>query len=189
MKNSLILFVCLISSPFTILSFIFSKIIGRDKAFSSMTQFFAIVPGIVGSLFRVAYIQSFTWQMVKGGSIGFGTIFSKANLKLGANVYIGPQCNIGLCDIGKNTMVGSGTHVISGSKQHGMSETDVPMRLQKGKFELVTIGENVWIGNNCTVMADIGENSIIAAGSVVTKTVPANVIYGGNPAKLIRARV
>jgi acetyltransferase-like isoleucine patch superfamily enzyme len=50
------------------------------------------------------------------------------------------------------------------------------------------IGKNVWIGANATVLpgVTIGDGAIIAAGAVVTKEVPANVIVGGVPAKIIK---
>ncbi|GAB0173093.1 hypothetical protein NHP164001_11090 [Helicobacter trogontum] len=52
----------------------------------------------------------------------------------------------------------------------------------------IHIGNRVWIGINATICpgVTIGENSIIAAGAVVTKDVPSNVIVGGNPAKIIK---
>ena len=52
----------------------------------------------------------------------------------------------------------------------------------------VVIGNNVWIGERVIIMkgVKIGNNSVIAAGSVVTKEVPENTIYGGNPAKFIK---
>lgn len=52
----------------------------------------------------------------------------------------------------------------------------------------VIIGKNVWIGNRCMILkgVSIGNNSVIAAGSVVTKDIPANVLAGGIPAKIIR---
>jgi acetyltransferase-like isoleucine patch superfamily enzyme len=52
----------------------------------------------------------------------------------------------------------------------------------------ITVGNNVWIGANATILpgVSIGENSIVGAGGVVTKDVPANTIVGGVPAKLIR---
>ena len=52
----------------------------------------------------------------------------------------------------------------------------------------VTIAKNVWIGERSIILkgTEIGENSIIGAGSVVSGKVPANVIYAGNPAKEIR---
>ncbi|MNT86371.1 putative acetyltransferase [compost metagenome] len=50
------------------------------------------------------------------------------------------------------------------------------------------VGNNVWFGGNVTVLpgVTIGDNSIIGAGSVVTKDIPANVVAVGNPCKVIR---
>ena len=52
----------------------------------------------------------------------------------------------------------------------------------------VIIEKNVFIGNNVTILkgVTIGENSVVAAGSIVSKSFPANVLIGGSPAKLIR---
>lgn len=52
----------------------------------------------------------------------------------------------------------------------------------------VRIGDNVWIGMNATILrgVTIGENSVVAAGSVVTKAVPANVVVAGNPAVIVK---
>ena len=58
------------------------------------------------------------------------------------------------------------------------------------KARPIIIRDNVWITSNCTILGgvEIGENSIIAAGSVVTKSIPPNVIAGGNPCRPIRSR-
>ena len=58
----------------------------------------------------------------------------------------------------------------------------------KLKTAPVMIGDNVWIGMNATILkgVTIGNNSVVAAGSVVTKAVPANVVVAGNPAVVIK---
>ena len=52
----------------------------------------------------------------------------------------------------------------------------------------VTIGDNVWIGGNTVVLpgVHIGSNTVIGAGSVVTKDIPSNVLAAGNPCRIIR---
>jgi len=52
----------------------------------------------------------------------------------------------------------------------------------------ITIENNVWLGGNVTVLAGvtIGENSVIGAGSVVTKNIPPNTLAVGNPCKVIK---
>lgn len=52
----------------------------------------------------------------------------------------------------------------------------------------IRLGKNVWVGSNSTILqgVTVGDNAIIAAGSVVTKDVPANMVVGGVPARYIR---
>lgn len=52
----------------------------------------------------------------------------------------------------------------------------------------VFISDNVWVGANVTILkgVTIGENSLIGIGSVVTKSIPANVVAAGNPCRIIR---
>jgi galactoside O-acetyltransferase len=64
-----------------------------------------------------------------------------------------------------------------------------PYRDQPAQALPVDIGRNVWIGMNSTVMpgVSIGDNSVIGAGSVVTRPIPSGVIAYGNPCRVIRA--
>src|SRR5204862_4018404 len=58
----------------------------------------------------------------------------------------------------------------------------------KLKTAPVKIGDNVWIGMNAVILkgVTIGENSVVAAGAVVTKSVPPNAVVAGNPAVVVR---
>lgn len=85
-------------------------------------------------------------------------------------------------------MIGTYAMITGGKNQHRFDSRDMPIRLQGGEFNPVTIGRDCWIGNGAIIMADLGEGCIIAAGSVVTKSIPPYSIAAGVPAKVIGAR-
>lgn len=160
----------------------------KDALFQAFSQLLSLVPGKFGSFFRVCLHRWLCNDVSIDIFIGFGVLMSQRNMDISDGVYIGPQSNIGSCYIGENCLLGSGVHILSGKNQHGFNEIDVPIKDQKGELTKVQIGKNCWIGNGAIIMADLGDNSIVAAGSVVTKAFPAGSIVGGNPAKLIRSR-
>ena len=114
----------------------------------------------------------------------FHTEFGK-NTKIGKNVFINSCCRFqdnGGIEIGDKTMIGPNVTIVT--VNHEINPETRINAIPKP----VKIGKNVWIGADCTILPGviIGENSIIGAGSVVTKDVPANIVVAGNPAKLIK---
>ena len=94
------------------------------------------------------------------------TLIDDWKITIGKNVLIGP--NVMLCTTG---------HPIH------------PAHRMDGMYSFpITIGDNVWIGGNVMVLpgVTIGENSVIGAGSVVTRDIPANVVAFGAPCKVYR---
>jgi virginiamycin A acetyltransferase len=152
------------------------------------SQTLALLPGISGAFLRRAFLSVVLAQCDRGSEISFGVLFSQAGAKIEENVYIGPRCHIGLAHIQKNTLIAAGVHIPSGGQTHAFDDPNIPIKEQGGERKLVTIGEGAWIGSCAVVMADVGKGSIIAAGAVVTKPIPDNVIAGGVPAKVIRGR-
>ena len=118
----------------------------------------------------------------------YGTLFSQCQARLGANVYIGPYCQLGRVDVGSDTLLASGVQVPSGPDTHGTSRLDLPIRLQPGHLRTVRIGRDCWIGSGAIVLADVGDQSIVAAGAVVTRTLPAQVVAAGVPAVVVKER-
>ncbi|MBK8089891.1 MAG: acyltransferase [Chitinophagaceae bacterium] len=96
--------------------------------------------------------------------------------------------------IGKNCLISSGTF-ISDTDFHPIDpmlrqkvSMGYPTDFNQVKKAEVIIGDNVWVGWGSIILkgVTIGDNSIIASGSVVTSNIPPNVIVGGNPAKIIK---
>ena len=107
------------------------------------------------------------------------------NIKLGRNVFINSGCHFqdqGGIEIGDGALIGHG--VVLATLDHGL----LPEERHDLKPGRITIGKNVWIGSNSTVLrgVTIGDNAVVAAGAVVTKDVPANTIVGGAPARVLR---
>ena len=115
----------------------------------------------------------------------FYTDFGK-NITVGKNVFINACCHFqdqGGITLGDNCLVGH--NVVFATLNHGFA----PEERQSMLPAHIVVGRNVWIGSNSTILqgVTIGDNSIIAAGSVVTKDVPANAIVTGVPARFIRS--
>jgi len=84
--------------------------------------------------------------------------------------------------IGDNVVISENATIMS--HDHGLNPKSKPNKIEK------KIGNNVWIGARSIIQSkvrSIGENSIIAAGAIVTKNVEPYTIVGGNPAKLIKS--
>ena len=114
-----------------------------------------------------------------------------AGLIIGNNVGIAPNCFIqvrGNVNIGSNVLFGPGVYLFS--ENHNYSNIDKFINEQGTSRKGVIIRDGVWVGSRSIILdgVSIGENSIIAAGSVVTKNVPPFEIWGGAPAKFIKAR-
>lgn len=159
-----------------------------DGTFQSFSQFLSLFPGKTGVYLRAAFYRLACPETSDDISIGFLTIFSHRDTTIHRGVYIGPQCNIGKCTIGENTLLGSGVHVLSGSRQHEFDDIELPIKDQPGRFEKISIGLDCWVGNNCVIMSNLAEHSVVAAASVATKSFEPYAILAGIPAKKIAKR-
>ncbi len=89
--------------------------------------------------------------------------------------------------VGDNCLFGPGV-IILDNDSHNTSIDPIQRRSGSISDSPVVIGNNVWVGMRSIIMKGVhlGDNSIIAAGSLVTKDVPANQLFGGNPAVFIK---
>lgn len=94
-------------------------------------------------------------------------ILDCAKVKFGDNVFIGPNCSFYTAG-----------HPLDVKQRNAGLEYAHP----------ITVGDNVWLGGNVVVLpgVTIGNNTVIGAGSIVTKDIPENVIAVGNPCKVVK---
>ena len=165
-----------------------SMILGRDRALEGSTQAWALVPGLIGQYLRRAFLCRTLSHCAHTATIEFGTLFSSASASIGERAYIGPRCHLGWAVIEDNALLAAGVHVPSGSKTHGIDDVSVPIRDQPTVKTAVRIGHGSWIGSAAIVMADVGADSVIAAGAVVMRPIPDGTIAAGVPARVLRER-
>lgn len=118
-------------------------------------------------------------------------VYKGGIIRIGNNVGISQTTMVAFdrIEIGNNVKIGGGTSIYT-SDFHSL---DYRIRRTKADLEnrktaSVIIGNDVFIGARCIILkgVNIGDNAILGAGSVVSKNIPANEIWGGNPAKFIR---
>ena len=105
----------------------------------------------------------------RGKNVHFGNgVYANFNLTMvdDCDIFVG------------NVTVSAGTHPINPELRSKQAQYNIPIH----------IGNNVWIGANSVILpgVDIGDNSVIGAGSIVTKDIPSNVIAVGNPCRVLR---
>ena len=108
-------------------------------------------------------------------------------IRVGQNVFINQNCtfyDLGGIDIADNVLIGPNVNIITSS--HPLEPSQ---RRSATIGRPIVIEQGVWIASAATILGGvtIGENSVVAAGAVVTRDVPPNTLVGGNPAKVIRS--
>lgn len=110
-------------------------------------------------------------------------------IRIGRNVFVNQNCtfyDLGGLDIGDDVMIGPNVSIITTG--HPL---DPSQRRAATIGKPIVIERNVWIATSAIIIGGVtvGENSVVAAGAVVTKNVPPNTLVGGNPARVIRSIV
>ena len=113
-------------------------------------------------------------DMLRADGLKVGTGFS-----FGSGCFFDPSCCF-LISIGDNVTFSSKVHLLA-------HDASTRKRLGYSKVGPITIGNGCFIGANVTILPSIqiGDGAILGAGSVVTKNIPANEVWAGNPAKRI----
>ncbi len=147
--------------------------------------------GAFSRFIREALAKKIFLNCAENVNINRGAYFGNGgNVSIGNNSSIGRNCQLANdVTIGDDVMMAP--EVIIFSVGHETRDINQPMRLQGNlKPNPVTIGNDVWIGQRVIILpgVKIGSGSIIASGSVVTKSINDFTVVGGNPAKKLKVR-
>ena len=140
-----------------------------DKRFPKLQDMFAEIG-------EGSYIEPPLHANFGGKHVHFGKyVYANYNLTMvdDTHIYVGDYTMIG-----PNVTIATAGHPI-----------DPALRSVQAQYNMeVHIGKNVWIGGGCVLLpgVSIGDNTVIGAGSIVTKDIPANVVAYGNPCRVIR---
>lgn len=150
----------------------------RFRALISPRAEVELAPGAVWG--RGCVVSSFTKIKINGP------------FRMGTRVHIATGCFIEVSDggliIGDDVLIGPNCSILT--SKYVYDRADVPLHLQGNTSSGVVIGRNVWIGANAVVLdgAELGDNSIVAAGAIVSGRIPPNSIVQGDPARVIFTR-
>lgn len=132
-------------------------------------------------------------ELGNGVLVGRGTILScsDATITFGDYVSVGPFSHFAsksFIRIGSNVGIGSDVHVIAGG--YDAPDPGRPVIAQQRVSKGITIEDAVWIGVGARILdgVTIGRNSIVGAGSVVSKDVPPFSVFLGNPGRVVQSR-
>jgi acetyltransferase-like isoleucine patch superfamily enzyme len=177
-----------LTSPFWLAAWMESALSKKDGVFKACSEFLSLVPGKPGVFLRRGFYGMCLEAFASDTHVGFGTILAHPQARVGRGVYIGDRCTLGRVVIEDHATLGSNVDVLSGRRQHHFGRLDLPIQDQGGVFETVRIGRNAWVGNSSVVMADVGDDCVVGAGSVVVKPIPPRSVAAGNPAVVKRQR-
>ncbi|PWT77987.1 MAG: maltose acetyltransferase [Acidobacteria bacterium] len=135
----------------------------------------AVLQALLGSIGELTQVKSpfscdYGWNIHVGrnGFINYGCTFLDCNsIRIGDDAQIGP-----------GVQIYTALHPLDAHTRRSGLETAKP----------VTVGHNVWLGGSCVICpgVSIGDNTVVGAGAVVVRDLPANALAVGNPCKVIR---
>lgn len=153
----------------------------------------------LASIRRRRWFSSLPMTVSCGEDLRFGArvrLWAPASLTIGWDVHLGSDVRIEVDgSIGDSVLIANRAAIV-GRRDHDMSVVGVPITATPWVGDTptlsaaTTIGSDVWIGFGAIVLSgvSVGDSSVIAAGSVVTRDVPPNTVVAGNPARALGPR-
>lgn len=190
-KKALFLMGILLASPMILFTRL-EEIITKKRAgviFGWSREIISLIPTILGEFVRLGYYWGVCSKVSRDASFQFGSMLARQDTIIGAGTVIGAYSIIGYADIGEKVLIGPRVSIISGKYLHGRPAERAEGKSMLREREIISVGNNSWIGQDAILMASVGENCTVGAGSVVYKTVPDNTTVLGNPARKVNVEM
>lgn len=161
---------------------------GIDR-FHFVSEMLAEFPFAFGWKLRQAVYRRILPSVGEDVVLLHGVVIDDPRTTLGSDIWVSYGSFIEYAFIEDHVLIGQHVVLLAGKNHHNTDRVDIPIKQQGNPpKEPITIGRGAWIGANATVMADVGHDAIVGAGSVVTKPVPPFAVVAGNPARVLRVR-
>jgi len=158
------------------------------STFTAPSQLLALIPGYTGIMLRRVWYKCTLQRCGDNLTVDWLGVIRLRQSKVGHRCTFGVGAWVGWVDVGDDVMTGNGVTLLSGAGQHSFSDLTRPMREQFGEKRQLVVGNDVWIGANATILADVSSGTVVGAGSIVTKTFPERHVIAGNPARILSSR-
>lgn len=157
--------------------------------FPYLTEMLSRIPYAFGWKLRRAAYARILPQIGRDVVLHFGVTLEDERTIFGEDVWVSVGSYIDYAIIEDHVLIGQHAVILAGKNHHYIERTDIPIKSQGNPpKQPIKIGRGAWVGAHATVMADVGHDAIVGAGSVVTKPVPPFAVVVGNPAKILSMR-
>lgn len=186
LKLILILFEGTLAIPFGIIFSVLGLITSLFDRYSEISMLISRIPFYFGEIVRLIFYKITLKRAGNKVQFKYGSCVLYRDSEIGENVLIGYNTIIGECRIGNDVLIGSFVNITSGLIQHRFDNKTELIRNQKGTRVKIIIGNDIWIGNNAVIAANIESRNVIGVGAVVIKDIIESGVNVGVPAKQIK---
>jgi len=175
----------LLTWPCGLFSFLGYRLFNTERPFEFFARLLSLIPGLTGQYIRTSFYMQTLEQCHYDLVVGFCSWFAHRSARVGRSVVIGSFSIIGTATLADNVLVSSRVSILSGKYQHARPG-EAPVDNFRNLLKRVHIGESSWLGEGSIIMADVGTECAVSAGSIVTKPMPDHSIAIGNPARFLK---
>lgn len=190
LKRTFFALAWILVSPLVLMTWIEKVVAGptTERVFGACKELLSTIPTVVGGYLRSAYYWSSCTGVSPDVYFHLGSMIAHRDVKIGKGTAIGVHSLIGYADIGERVLFAAFVSVISGKYQHGKPEERSGGDSVSEVFTRIAIGSESWIGQGAIVLADIGRQCTVGAGSVVYNGVQDGSTVLGNPARRVNLK-